>query len=87
MPFSCSTDSVCYRLRISKQTLVTARGRLAKQKLTSYTNGILLIANTNLTLKEIESKYGLRTYDRLRANIRIVIICSKSLRGRFVKQF
>ncbi len=39
MPFSCSTNSICYRLRISKQTLVTARGRLAKQKLISYTNG------------------------------------------------
>ncbi len=49
--------------------------------------GALLIANTNLTLKEKESKYGLRTYDRLRANMRIVVICSKSLRGRLVKQF
>ncbi len=39
MPFSCSTDSICYRLRISKQTLITARSRLAKQKLISYTNG------------------------------------------------
>lgn len=39
MPFSCPTCHICNQLRISKQTLVTAREKLAKRKLISYTNG------------------------------------------------
>lgn len=45
----------------------------------------LLIANTNLTLEEIKAKYGLRTFDRLRANMCIVVIREKSLRGKYKK--
>ena len=49
--------------------------------------GILLIANTNLTLEEIKAKYGLRTFDRLRANMCIVVIREKSLRGKYERCF
>ena len=49
--------------------------------------GTLLVANTNLTLEEIKVKYGLRTFDRLRTNMHIVIIREKSLRGKYEKCF
>ena len=49
--------------------------------------GTLLIATTNLTMDEIKAKYGLRTFDRLRANMCIVMIREKSLRGKYEKQF
>ena len=49
--------------------------------------GTLLIANTNLTLEEIKVKYGLRTFDRLRANMCIVVIREKSLRGKYERNF
>ena len=45
-------------------------------------HGTLLIATTNLTMEEIKVKYGLRTFDRLRANMCIVVIREKSLRGK-----
>ena len=48
--------------------------------------GTLLIATTNLTMDEIKAKYGLRTFDRLRANMCIVVIREKSLRGKYEKQ-
>ena len=50
-------------------------------------HGTLLVANTNLTSEEIKAKYGLRTVDRLRANMHIVIIREKSLRGKYEKCF
>lgn len=50
-------------------------------------HGTLLIANTNLTLEEIKTKYGLRTFDRLRANMQVVVIREKSLRGKYEKCF
>jgi len=43
--------------------------------------GALLIATSNLTINEIKAKYGLRTYDRLRAHMALVVIKEKSLRG------
>ena len=46
-------------------------------------HGTLLIANTTLTLEEIKAKYGLRTFDRLRANMQVVVIREKSLRGKY----
>ena len=49
--------------------------------------GTLLIATTNLTMDEIKAKYGLRTFDRLRANMHIVVILEKSLRGKYEKCF
>lgn len=36
-----------------------------------------------MTLKEIKTKYGLYTFDRLRANMCIVVIREKSLRGKY----
>ena len=50
-------------------------------------HGTLLVTNTNLTLEEIKAKYGLRTFDRLRANMCIVVIREKSLRGKYEKLF
>lgn len=43
--------------------------------------GVLLVATSNLTIEEIKSKYGLRTYDRLRAHMALVVIKEKSLRN------
>lgn len=42
--------------------------------------GKLLIISTNLTAKELESKYGERTYDRLKAITKYVSFEGKSLR-------
>ena len=50
-------------------------------------HGTLLVANTNLTLEEIKVKYGLRTFDHLRANMHVVVIREKSLRGKYEKCF
>ena len=50
-------------------------------------HGTLLIATTNLTMEEIKAKYGLRTFDRLRADMHVVIIREKSLRGKYEKYF
>ncbi len=50
-------------------------------------HGTLLIATTNLTMEEIKAKYGLRTFDRLRADMHVVIIREKSLRGKYEKSF
>ena len=38
-------------------------------------------------MDEIKAKYGLRTFDRLRANMQVVIIREKSLRGKYEKCF
>ena len=43
--------------------------------------GVLLIATSNLTIEEIKAKYGLRTYDRLRAHMTVVVSKEKSVRG------
>ena len=48
-------------------------------------HGTLLIATTNLTMEEIKAKYGIRTFDRLRANMYVVVIREKSLRGKHEK--
>ena len=48
-------------------------------------HGTLLIATTNLTMEEIKAKYGLRTFDRLRAIMQVVVVREKSLRGKHEK--
>lgn len=50
MPVTCSTVRICESLRISKQTLVTARADLAKRGLISFTPG---------TSRFVPSKYSL----------------------------
>ena len=49
--------------------------------------GTLLFATTNLTMDEIKAEYGLRTFDRLRANMQAVVIREKSLREKYEKCF
>lgn len=53
IPFSCPTFHVCNRLRMSKQTLVTTRERLAKRKLISFTNGITRFQPSKYSLLEL----------------------------------
>ena len=53
MPFSCPTFHVCNRLRMSKQTLITARERLAKRKLISFTNGTTRFQPSKYSLLEL----------------------------------
>lgn len=53
MPFSCPTFHVCNRLRMSKQTLVTARERLAKRKLINFTNGTTRFQPSKYSLLEL----------------------------------
>lgn len=48
-------------------------------------DGILLLASTNLSDNELLKKYGVRTMDRIRANMRMVIFDEPSLRGKFPK--
>lgn len=50
-------------------------------------HGTLLIATTNLTMEETKAKYGLHTFERLRADMHVVIIREKSLRGKYEKYF
>ena len=38
-------------------------------------------------MEEIKVKYGLRTFDRLRANMHVVVIREKSLREKYEKCF
>ena len=47
--------------------------------------GKLVIASTNLVPKELQKRYGERTFDRLRANATLVCILSNSLRGKYKK--
>lgn len=47
--------------------------------------GTLLLATTNLTIDELQQKYGSRTMDRLRAYTKLVVIKSKSMRGKYEK--
>lgn len=44
-------------------------------------NGNMLILTTNLTPDELRAKYGERTYDRLTAITRLVLMSGKSMRG------
>ena len=44
--------------------------------------GHLLILTSNLSLKEMQKKYGIRTIDRLKKNTKAVVFQGKSLRGR-----
>lgn len=39
MPFACSTTRVCEDLRLSRQTVITARKHLAERKLIAFTEG------------------------------------------------
>ena len=59
MPFSCPTFHVCNRLRMSKQTLVTARERLAKRKLISFTNGTTRFQPSKYSLLELTEDLSL----------------------------
>ena len=43
-------------------------------------DGRILVLSTNLTLKEIRERYGLRTYDRLHAITRAVCLTGESMR-------
>ena len=50
-------------------------------------HNVLLIATTNLNDEELREKYGERTMDRIRANMRIIILDEQSLRGRYAKNY
>lgn len=63
MPFSCPTFHVCNRLRMSKQTLVTARERLAKRKLkTNLSNNGVVIREKSLreSIKGYKHRYSIK---------------------------
>lgn len=46
----------------------------------SDTNGTLIIATTNLNSKQLEERYGERTLDRLRGNMKVVVLKGNSMR-------
>ena len=52
MPFACSTTRICEDLRLSRQTVITARKHLAERKLISFTEGISRHLPSNYTLLE-----------------------------------
>ena len=68
MPFSCPTFHVCNRLRMSKQTLVTARERLAKRKLISYTNGTTRFQPSKYSLLELTEDLSVHLTENLTLN-------------------
>ena len=68
MPFSCPTFHVCNRLRISKQTLVTARERLAKRKLISFTNGTTRFQPSKYSLLELTEDLSVHLTEDLTLN-------------------
>ena len=68
MPFSCPTFHVCNRLRMSKQTLVTARERLAKRNLISFTNGITRFQPSKYSLLELTNDLSLHLTEDLPLN-------------------
>lgn len=39
MPFACSTTRICEDLRLSRQTVITARKHLSERKLVAFTEG------------------------------------------------
>ena len=68
MPFSCPTFHVCNRLRISKQTLITARERLAKRKLISFTNGTTRFQPSKYSLLELTEDLSVHLTEDLPLN-------------------
>ena len=68
MPFSCPTFHVCNRLRMSKQTLVTARERLAKRKLISFTNGTTRFQPSKYSLLELTEDLSVHLTEDLTLN-------------------
>lgn len=68
MPFSCPTFHVCNRLRMSKQTLITARERLAKRKLISFTNGTTRFQPSKYSLLELTEDLSVHLTEDLPLN-------------------
>ena len=68
MPFSCPTFHVCNRLRMSKQTLITARERLAKRKLISFTNGTTRFQPSKYSLHELTEDLSVHLTENLTLN-------------------
>jgi hypothetical protein len=68
MPFSCPTFHVCNRLRMSKQTLITARERLAKRKLISFTNGTTRFQPSKYSLLELKEDLSVHLTEDLTLN-------------------
>lgn len=68
MPFSCPTFHVCNRLRMSKQALVTARERLAKRKLISFTNGTTRFQPSKYSLHELTEDLSVHLTEDLTLN-------------------
>ena len=52
MPFACSTTRICEDLRLSRQTVITARKHLAERKLIVFTEGKSRHLPSNYTLLE-----------------------------------
>lgn len=52
MPFVCSTTRICEDLRLSRQTVITARKHLAERKLIAFTEGKSRHLPSNYTLLE-----------------------------------
>ena len=68
MPFSCPTFHVCNRLRMSKQTLITASDRLAKRKLISFTNGTTRFQPSKYSLHELTEDLSVHLTEDLTLN-------------------
>ena len=68
MPFSCPTFHVCNRLRMSKQTLVTARERLGKRKLINFTNGTTRFQPSKYSLLELTEDLSVHLTEDLTLN-------------------
>ena len=70
MPFACSTTRISDDLRVSRQTVITAREHLVKRRLISFTEG----KSRHLpSTQQIREHYGDRIADRLNEMVKKIV--------------
>ena len=64
-PFTCSTTRICEDLRLSRQTVITARRHLSERKLITFTEGKSRHLPSNYTLLELTDDLTVGLTDNL----------------------
>ena len=77
MPFACSTTRISDDLRVSRQTVITAREHLVKRRLISLTEG----KSRHLpSTQQIREHYGDRIADRLNEMVKKIVFSNGTYR-------
>ena len=77
MPFACSTTRISDDLRVSRQTVITAREHLVKRRLISFTEG----KSRHLpSTQQIREHYGDRIADRLNEMVKKIVFSNGTYR-------